>query len=122
MRALVTVQDANGVGVIDLVNNEVLEVIGLGAKDFSLDDSGFSSNNFIDTNDKDGATILRPVKVRGRYPPDAIACGIYDAGRRDELSFHQNATHRRQVTRGGDQGSRSSHWAAVTRSVRNRAC
>jgi len=72
-RAYVTLQEANGVGVINLVNNEAVEVIGLGAKDFSLDDNGFGSDNFIDPNDKDNAASLRPVNVKGLYQPDSIA-------------------------------------------------
>jgi DNA-binding beta-propeller fold protein YncE len=34
-RAFVTLQEANGIAVLDLISNEFTEIIGLGAKDFS---------------------------------------------------------------------------------------
>jgi len=76
-KAYVTLQEANGMGVIDLVSNEAIEVIGLGLKDFSLADNGFGSDNFIDPNDKDNIKEPRAVPVKGLYQPDAIASYMY---------------------------------------------
>jgi hypothetical protein len=84
-KAFVTLQEANGVAVIDLLRNRVSEIIGLGLKDFSLADNGFGGNNFIDPNDRDylsdssgpTRTELRPVPVKGLYQPDAIASYVY---------------------------------------------
>lgn len=70
-KAYVTLQEANGIGVIDLGSGTVTNVIGLGVKDFSL------PGNEIDPNHKDGKIELRPVSVRGLYQPDAIVA--YDA-------------------------------------------
>jgi len=70
-KAYVTLQEANGMGVIDLTNGTVTQVVGLGVKDFSL------PGNEIDPNHKDGKIELRPVSVRGLYQPDAIVA--YDA-------------------------------------------
>lgn len=84
-KAYVTLQEANGIGVLDLVSNRFTQVIGLGLKDFSLADNGFGGNNYIDPNDRDylsgssGPTRveLRPVAVKGLYQPDAIATYQY---------------------------------------------
>ncbi len=84
-KAYVTLQEANGMGVIDLVSNQATAVIGLGLKDFSLADNGFGGDNFIDPNDRDylsgtsgpTKTELRSVPVMGLYQPDAIASYMY---------------------------------------------
>jgi hypothetical protein len=84
-KAYVTLQEANGVAVLDLDRHRVSEIIGLGLKDFSLADNGFGGNNFIDPNDRDylsgssgpTRTELRPVPVKGLYQPDAIASYVY---------------------------------------------
>jgi DNA-binding beta-propeller fold protein YncE len=65
--AFVTLQEANGVGVLDLVSNAFTEVIGLGLKDFSL------PGNAIDPSHKDGKIELRAAAVKGLYQPDGIA-------------------------------------------------
>ena len=71
--AYVTLQEANGIAVLDLKSNTFKRVIGLGVKDFSLADNGFGGNNFIDPTDKDKKIELRPVPVKGLYQPDSIA-------------------------------------------------
>ncbi|MGY6274588.1 choice-of-anchor I family protein [Methylomonas sp. MgM2] len=72
-KAFVTLQEANGVGVLDLTTNEFTQVIGLGLKDFSLADNGFGGSNFIDPNDKDGEMYQCFSQVKGLYQPDAVA-------------------------------------------------
>ena len=65
--AYVTLQEANAMGVLDLSQNAFSEVIGLGAKDFSL------PGNEIDPKDNDGAVNFRSVALKGLYTPDTIA-------------------------------------------------
>lgn len=66
-KAFVSLQEANGLGVINLVTNQAEQVIGLGTKDFS------APGNYIDPSDRDGRIELRPVAARGLYQPDSIA-------------------------------------------------
>ncbi|MGY1488786.1 choice-of-anchor I family protein [Methylobacillus pratensis] len=66
-KAFVSLQEANGVGVINLNTNQAEQVIGLGTKDFS------APGNYIDPSDRDGRIELRPVNARGLYQPDGIA-------------------------------------------------
>lgn len=66
-KAFVSLQEANGLGVINLTTNEAEKVIGLGSKDFS------APGNEIDPSDRDGRIELRPVAARGLYQPDGIA-------------------------------------------------
>src|SRR5688572_30713280 len=66
-KAFVTVQEANGVAVLDLISNEFTEIIGLGAKDFSL------AGNEVDPKDNDGVIAFRRVAANGLYMPDAVA-------------------------------------------------
>lgn len=76
-KAYVTLQEANGIGVLDLASNRFTQIIGLGLKDFSLADNGFGGNNYIDPSDKDDKVELRAVAVKGLYQPDAIATYDY---------------------------------------------
>lgn len=71
-KAWVTLQEANGIGVLDLASNSFTSVVGLGTKDFN------TAANAIDPNHKDGTIALRPSDVRGLYQPDGIAA--YQAG------------------------------------------
>lgn len=65
--AYVTLQEANGIAVLNL-NTLVFErIFSLGLKDFSL------PGNEIDPNDRDGRIELRSVNVKGLYQPDTIA-------------------------------------------------
>ena len=66
-KAFVTLQEANGVGVINLNTYQAEQVIGLGVKDFS------QPGNYIDPSDKDGKIELRPVNAKGLYQPDGMA-------------------------------------------------
>jgi hypothetical protein len=65
--AYVTVQEANAIAVLDLQTGQFTELIGLGAKDFSL------PGNEIDPKDNDGVVLFRSVAAKGLYMPDAIA-------------------------------------------------
>lgn len=79
-QAYVSLQEANGMAVLDLTTNSFTSIIGLGAKDFS------ASGNYIDPNDRDylsgtsgpTKTELRSVNVKGLYQPDGMAA--YDVG------------------------------------------
>jgi hypothetical protein len=65
-RAYVTLQEANGIGVLDLRYNMFTEIVGLGAKDFN------APGNEIDP--WDNASILfGNHAARGFYMPDSIA-------------------------------------------------
>jgi DNA-binding beta-propeller fold protein YncE len=66
-KAFVTVQEANAIAVLDLTSNEFTDVIGLGAKDFSL------AGNEIDPKDDDGIVSFRSVAAKGLYMPDGVA-------------------------------------------------
>jgi DNA-binding beta-propeller fold protein YncE len=76
-KAYVTLQEANGIAVLDLKKKAFTQIIGLGLKDFSLADNGFGSNNFIDPSDKDKLVALRAANVKGLYQPDSIAAYRY---------------------------------------------
>ena len=72
LQAMVTLQEANAVAIIDLTTNTITGIKALGRKDFSLD------GNQIDPSDQDGTgntTFINPrsVPVFGLYMPDAIA-------------------------------------------------
>lgn len=66
-RAYVTLQEANGIAVLDLRRERFEKILPLGRKDFSL------PGNEIDPNDQDGEIRLRSVSAFGLYQPDAIA-------------------------------------------------
>jgi DNA-binding beta-propeller fold protein YncE len=66
-RAFVTLQEANAIGVLDLVRNRFTSVIGLGAKDFN------APGNEIDPKDNDNTVLFRSVPAKGLYMPDAVA-------------------------------------------------
>jgi hypothetical protein len=66
-RAFVTVQEANGIAVLDLRTYEFTHLIGLGAKDFSL------PGNEIDPKDISGIVVFRSVAAKGLYMPDGVA-------------------------------------------------
>jgi DNA-binding beta-propeller fold protein YncE len=66
-KAYVTLQEANGIAVLDLSTNEFTDIIGLGAKNFNL------PGNEIDPKDTDGVVLFREVAANGLYMPDAVA-------------------------------------------------
>jgi len=65
--AFVTLQENNAVAVVDIAMGSITNVIGLGFKDYSLEE------NAIDPSNEDGAINIRPVPAFGMYQPDAIA-------------------------------------------------
>ena len=65
--AFVTVQEANGLAVLDLRTYEFTNLIGLGAKDFNV------VGNEIDPKDDDNEVLFRRVAAKGFYMPDGIA-------------------------------------------------
>lgn len=65
--AYVTLQEANGMAVLDLRKGRFEKIYNLGMKDFSL------PGNEIDPSDQDGEVRLRSVPVMGLYQPDTIA-------------------------------------------------
>lgn len=83
-KAFVSLQEANGLGVINLNTNQAEHVIGLGTKDFS------APGNYIDPSDRDGRIELRPVNARGLYQPDGIA--TYDANGQYYLAIANEGT------------------------------
>lgn len=66
LRAYVTLQEGNAIGVLDLARNAFTRIIGLGAKDFSR------PGNEIDPKD-DGTASFATVAAKGLYMPDSIA-------------------------------------------------
>ncbi|MEQ9518699.1 MAG: choice-of-anchor I family protein [Parvibaculum sp.] len=63
--AYVTLQENNGIAVVDLESAEVTSLIGLGYKDHSI--------HAMDASNKDGGRNIRTWPVKGMYQPDAIA-------------------------------------------------
>ncbi len=66
-RAFVTLQEANGIAVLDLTINAFVEIIGLGAKDFNI------PGNEFDPKDNDGTVNFINADARGLYMPDGVA-------------------------------------------------
>ena len=66
-RAYVTVQEANAIAVLDLSLNAFTEIIGLGAKDFSV------PGNEFDPKDNDGTIEFINANANGLYMPDGVA-------------------------------------------------
>ncbi|XP_052788897.1 mesenchyme-specific cell surface glycoprotein-like isoform X2 [Mya arenaria] len=62
--AYVSLQENNGIAVVDLASEEIVDIFGLGFKDWSLAN--------IDPSDRDGGVHMQPWKVFGMYQPDAI--------------------------------------------------
>ncbi len=65
-KAYVTVQEANGMGVLNLQTGLFEKLIGLGAKDFNADGNRIDPLN-------NGTAALVNVAVKGLYQPDGIA-------------------------------------------------
>jgi hypothetical protein len=66
-KAYVSVQEANAIGVLDLVTNQFTELIGLGAKSFD--------NALREIDPRDNASVLFQSfsTVKGFYMPDSVA-------------------------------------------------
>lgn len=65
-KAYVTLQEANGLAVVDLSSGTVDKVVGLGAKDFAVAGQRIDPKN-------DGSIGLVSVHAKGLYMPDGIA-------------------------------------------------
>jgi len=63
----VTLQEANAIAVLDLSLNAFTEIIGLGAKDFSV------PGNEFDPKDNDGTIEFINANAHGLYMPDGVA-------------------------------------------------
>jgi LPXTG-motif cell wall-anchored protein len=75
-RAYVTLQEANAIAIVDLVNKTVLDVVSLGYKDWG------ANGLLIDTSDRDNQALTGAsmnlqsyagVPLKGMYMPDTIA-------------------------------------------------
>jgi DNA-binding beta-propeller fold protein YncE len=64
-RAFVTLQEANAIAALDLSSNAFTEIIGLGAKDFSLPE------NIFDPKDNNAVDFVT-ANAKGLYMPDGI--------------------------------------------------
>ncbi|WP_026295511.1 choice-of-anchor I family protein [Methylophilus methylotrophus] len=65
-KAYVTLQEANAIGILDLQTNTFTNVVGLGAKDFSM------PGNTIDPLNNGNVNFIN-ANVKGLYMPDGIA-------------------------------------------------
>ena len=66
-KAYVSLQENNGLAIVDLATATVDALAGLGVKDYS------AAGNGIDPSDRDDAVAIAPVPAFGLYQPDAIA-------------------------------------------------
>lgn len=66
-QAWVSLQENNAVGVIDLTNNTITDLLPLGTKDHSLPQNAF------DSSDQNGEIFMANWPVKGVYMPDAMA-------------------------------------------------
>ena len=67
LTAWVTCQENNAVAVVDLVNDTIVAVLGMGSKDWSLPGAG------LDATDQGAEIHLANYPFKGLYLPDAIA-------------------------------------------------
>lgn len=65
-KAYVSLQEANGMAVLDLTSNSFEKVVGLGVKDFSLPGNSIDPRN-------DGTVSFGSHAVKGFYMPDSLA-------------------------------------------------
>jgi hypothetical protein len=72
-KAFVSVQEANGLAVLDLATGQFEKVVGLGAKDFNAPGNEIDSLN-------NSTVSFANVAAKGLYMPDAVA--TYEAGGR----------------------------------------
>ncbi|MES2894108.1 MAG: choice-of-anchor I family protein [Bacteroidota bacterium] len=66
-KAWVTLQENNGIALIDLDAKKIVDVFPLGFKDYA------NPQNSIDPSDQDGGIFFNPWKVKGIYMPDGIS-------------------------------------------------
>lgn len=100
-QAYVTLQEANGVGILDINSGSFTKVVGLGVKSFSL------PGNQIDPSDKDGIVgNMQSVNVKGLYMPDSIAA--FEANGQTFMVMANEGDAREDdgdLTRAGDLGA-----------------
>jgi hypothetical protein len=65
--AWVTLQENNGIAVIDLNSKTITDILPLGFKDYNL------ASNEMDLSDADGGVFFKPWPVKSVYMPDGIA-------------------------------------------------
>ncbi len=65
--AMVTLQEANALAVVDIKRARVVDILPLGTKDHNIPGAG------LDPSDRDGGIAIANWPVRGLYMPDAIA-------------------------------------------------
>ncbi|MFD0928587.1 choice-of-anchor I family protein [Methylophilus glucosoxydans] len=75
-KAYVTLQEANAIGILDMNTNSFTQVVGLGAKDFSLPGNSIDPLN-------NGSVNFISANVKGLYMPDGIA--TYNVAGKDYL-------------------------------------
>lgn len=92
-KAYVTLQEANAIGILDMQTQSFTQVVGLGAKDFSL------PGNTIDPLNN-GSVSFISANVKGLYMPDGIAA--YDVAGKTYLVTANEGDFRE------DDGDRSS--------------
>lgn len=64
--AYITLQENNGIAVVDIASQQITEILPLGTKDFN------ESTNKIDVSDRDNTIQFNNWNVLGFYQPDAI--------------------------------------------------
>jgi hypothetical protein len=65
-KAYVSLQEANGMAILDLASNRFEKIVGLGVKDFSLPGNSIDPRN-------DGTVSFGSHAVKGFYMPDSLA-------------------------------------------------
>jgi hypothetical protein len=65
--AWVTLQENNGIAVIDLNSKTITDILPLGFKDYNV------ASNYMDLSDQDGGVFFKPWPVKSVYMPDGIA-------------------------------------------------
>lgn len=98
MTALVTLQENNAVGILDLGTNAFTGVVGLGTKNFDTVATG------IDPTDRDSRKELRPVALQGLYQPDAISAYTGRDGQTYFVTANEGDAPDNQLVRGSSLG------------------
>ena len=70
--AIVVLQENNAIAGIDLTNNTIIDLIGLGFKDYN------AAGNSIDASNQDAGVNIQNWPVYGMYQPDAIDSYAYN--------------------------------------------
>lgn len=69
--AFVSMQEANAIAIVDIVNARCIALEPLGMKDFGADGVG------LDPSDKDGGPAIARWPIHGLYQPDTLACFVH---------------------------------------------